>query len=180
MNIDLPSLAIPNGASLEDFIEAGRSIKRVVETVGFMLGDWANALKEQHPQQYDLALESVGVDRRSAQRSAHVAKAFPKALRNEQLSFDHHRAVLALPRPEQLDLLKQAGDKHWKPQELKEAVVQRRYETGADFTDEDVDSYLTSRMVKEWNRATVRARQDFAELMAVVSFGIIDEDVAYD
>jgi hypothetical protein len=171
------ALIAPN--TFEDWLEQGRQLATLKRELGFRIGDWARHGLEAFPEQFELALEQAGMDRRAVTKAASVAKAFPPHMRNEALSFDHHQAVLVLPREEQLNLLKKAGERKWKPRELKDAVIQRRYERGDDFPDEDVDSYLQSEISRAWNRATPAARRGFFELATEVDFGVIDEDVVH-
>lgn len=176
----LPTLSIPVDATPDQFIEFGRNLRHLVETSGFLLGDYALAGRERFGDQFDLILDEAGLDKKAIAKSAHVAKAFPAALRNKSLSFEHHRAVLKLPRPEQLNLLKQADDQRWKPQKLREAVVQRRYECGDDFPPDEVDSAMLTVIVRAWNRATAKARDDFLILAKACKGGVIDEEKIYD
>lgn len=174
------TLALPASATFDQWVETGRQLASMKRDLGFMIGDWVNHGREHFAEQIELALEAAGMDARFALKAAHVAKTFPRHVRAESLSFDHHRVVMKLPRPEQLNLLKQANERKWKTQELKDAAVQRRYEIGQDFEDEDLDSYLEVQMIRAWNRATPAARESFVERTAVVNFGIIDEDKIYD
>lgn len=173
------TMSIPADATFEQWIEAGRHLAGMKRDLGFMIGDWVNHGREHFAEQFEMALEQAGIDERFAIKAASVAKTFPPQVRARGLSFDHHRAVMKLPRAEQLDLLKQADRNHWRPRELKDAVVQLRYDKGDDFADEDVDSYLLSQVVRAWNRATEKARADFLTLANLAELQIIDEDFAY-
>ena len=178
--VTVASLSIPNTITFEQWLDTGRQLASTTRDLGFMIGDWVNHGREHFGEQIEMALEQTGLDGRFAIKAAHVAKAFPEPVRNHALSFEHHRAVLRLPRPEQLDLLKQAGDKHWKPQKLREAVVQRRYERGDDFPPDEVDSAMLTVIVRAWNRATPKAREDFLMLAKACNGGVIDEEKVYD
>ncbi len=173
------AITIIAAETFDTWVEQGRALATLKRELGFRIGDWARQGLEQFPEQFEFALEQAGMDRKAVVKAASVSKAFPPHLRNGALSFDHHRAVLTLPREEQLTMLKQAGDQKWKHRELKDAVIQRRYEIGTDFPDEDVDSHLQSEIVRAWNRATVSARRGFFELATEVDCGVIDEDEAH-
>lgn len=98
--------------------------------------------RENFPQQFIDGVGDVGVDKCQAQRASTVARTFPPEARQPALSFDHHRAVTKLWTADCQRLLAQAAVNGSKLRDLKEAVVQRRYETGDTYDDEDIDTAL--------------------------------------
>lgn len=176
----LATPSLPEMATFDQWVDTGRSLASMRKRLGFLIGDWVNHGRTHFAEQIEMALEVAGLDGKFATRAANVARSFPPAIRNEALSFDHHRAVLTLPREEQLELLREAGKQRWKPQELRDAVAQRRYERGQDFPDDDVDAHTEVQIIRAWNRATPAARESFAERVAVAGTGVIDEDRVYD
>lgn len=172
--------ALPPMETLDAYLDAGRHLATMRKRLGFLIGDWVNHGRERFPEQIEMALETAGIDERFAARAANVAKSFPPSIRSDALSFDHHRVVLSLPRPEQLELLTEASKRHWKPQELKDAVAQRRYESGQDFPDDDVDAHFEVQIIRAWNRATPAARESFVGRVEAAGLGVIDESKIYD
>jgi hypothetical protein len=173
------SMEIPDDATQDQWLATGRELARMKDHLGFMIGDWVNHGRKHFPEQLDLLIEQAGFDPRASLKAARVAEKFPAHVRNKRLSFDHHRVVHMLPAPDQLDLLQKAGREHWDVKALREAVVQKRYESGDLFDDEDVDATLLTIIIRDWNRATPQARKDFLELAALAGAGIIDEDQVY-
>ena len=163
---------------MEEWLSAGQQIAKMGKQLGFLVGDWVNAGRARFPEQLDLALGEVGIDPRFARKAAHVAAEFPRGQRDNALSFDHHAPLAALPKPVRMKILKQAHAKRWTPSQVRDAVTRRRYETGALFDDEDIDSAMMTIIVRAWNRATPNARALFRELAENVAVGVIDEDDA--
>lgn len=173
-------LALPKAPSFDDWLQAGRNLAAMHKRLGFMVGDWINHGREHFSEQMNLALESAGIDAKFAMKAANVAKLFPEHCRAKGLSYEHHRALVKLPPPQRVELLKKADEKHWRVPELREAVVQWRYENGELFDEDDRDSDLCTLIVRSWNRATVKARRDFMARAELVNFGVIDEDEVQD
>jgi hypothetical protein len=171
-------ISIPATASLDQWIEAGRHLAKMKKRLGFMIGDWVNHGREHFPDQMELALDSADIDPKFALKAANVARMFPVHCRADDLSFDHHRALVKLPADERLGLLQEARKGHWDVGEVKEAVTQWRYEHGQLFDDEDIDTHLCTLIVKAWNRGTPDARKLFMELATIAKTGVIDEDEA--
>jgi hypothetical protein len=170
------ALNIPGDASFDQWMQTGQQLARMRDRLGFLVGDWINHGRGHFPEQMDLALESINIDVKFARRASLIAEQFPAHCRDQALSFDHHRAVIKLPQPERLELLNKAHESHWSIQDLREAVVQKRYENGSLFDDEDVDTALAVQIIRAWNRATPAGREYFYELAKVASLDVIDED----
>lgn len=172
------AISIPATASFDDYVAAGRQLATMKKRIGFMIGDWLNHGREHFPGQIEMALDAAGIDQRFAQKAANVSRAFPASVRAEDLSFDHHRAVLTLPQPERLEILSKASKEHWQVGEVKEAVTQWRYDHGDLFEDEEIDTHLCTLIVRAWNRGTKEARSLFMDLATIANLGVIDEDEA--
>lgn len=173
-------MTIPTTASFDDWVNTGRQLATMKKRLGFMIGDWVNHGRQHFPEQIEMALEAAGIDQRFALKASNVAKAFPAHVRADDLSFDHHRAVLKLPQPERVEILSKASKEHWDTGAIKEAVTQWRYDHGELFDDEDVDTHLCSLIVRAWNRGTKEARSLFMDLAAIANLGVIDEDEAVE
>lgn len=173
------SMTIPTDATKDQWLAAGRQLAKMKDHLGFMIGDWVNHGREHFPEQLDLLIEEAGFEPSFSMKAARIAEKFPVHVRNSQLSFDHHKAVHMLPPPERLELLQKASVEHWDLKHMREAVVQQRYDNGSLFEDDDLDAHLMTIIVRDWNRATPRARAEFMELAVLAGTGIIDEDRAH-
>lgn len=91
--------------------------------MAFAIGDWLvygekkfDSRKRQgrvDQSRYELAVRATGIDYAHLRNYAYVSRRVPLSLRNDRLSWDHHRAVAKLPPEDQgkwLDLACQPGD----------------------------------------------------------------------
>jgi hypothetical protein len=169
-------------APLDAWIDAGRNLAARRRGVDWAIADWMTEGKEcgfLSQAGFDLLSENLGIAPAKLKQISKAA-AIPVHLRDTSLTIEHHAAVSRLPKDEQINLLHQASQGHWKVQDLREAVTQRRYEAGELFDDEDVDSTLCTLITRAWNRATPQAREDFMARATLAKFGIIDEDEVQD
>ncbi len=180
---------IPAGSpatTQEEWIDRGRALADQRRDVDWRLGDWMAEGKEAgylDQSGFDFLSENLGLAPKRLKDALKAATTFPPALRDRTLSVDHYAAVASLPQDEALPLLKRASTDHLPVNALREHVTQRRYETGANFADDDTDSTLATLIRRAWNRGTVQARQDAFEdfkIAAANGFGIIDEDETRD
>jgi len=161
------------------WLDKGRDLFTQRREVDWRIAGWMVEGKEAGhlcQAKFDFLSEQLGVAPKRLKDALKAAEAFPPALRDINLSVEHHAAIASLPREEALPLLKRASSEHLPVNALREFVTQRRYETGQNFADEDTDSTLCTHIVRAWNRATPAARQSFLDLQEVAHLGIIDED----
>lgn len=124
---------------------------------------------------------SLGIAKARLRDAIKAAIRFPEGLRVSALSFEHHAALVSLPNDEALPLLRRAADEGLSVSAMRQHVTQRRYDTGQNWTDEDIDSTLCTLMLRAWNRGTPAAREmamDHFKIAAANGLGIIDEDEA--
>jgi hypothetical protein len=93
----------------EEWREIGRRLGRAMRSAAFVIGDWLvygegraaqGTLWSEIPAQdvipkqvYDEAVEVTGMDVATLINYAYVSKSIPRSLRNDQLSWEHHRKV---------------------------------------------------------------------------------------
>jgi hypothetical protein len=180
---------IPAGApatTQEEWVERGRTLADQRREVDWALGDWMAEGKEAGyltQSGFDFLSENLGLTPKRLKDALKAATTFPPALRDRTLSVDHYAAVASLPQDEALPLLKRASTDHLPVNALREHVTQRRYETGANFEEDDLDSTMATLMFREWNRSTPEARELAFERMRIAAskgFKMIDEDEAED
>lgn len=173
--------AAPVTTTLDQWIDAGRSLVAKRLETDWALADWmAEGKTAGHLTQakFDFLQDNLGLAPKRLKDALKAATTFPPALRDSTLSVEHHAAVASLPKDEALPLLKRAAREHLSVNDCREVVTQRRYETGANFADEDTDSTLCTHIVRAWNRATPDARRSFLDLQRAAKLAIIDEDEA--
>lgn len=163
----------------DDWIAKGRNLADRRRDVDWEIADWMTEGKDAgyiDQAGFDFLSDKLGVAPKRLKDALKAATTFPPALRDSTLSVEHHAAVASLPKDEALPLLRRASIDHLPAKDLREAVAQYRYQTGARFDDEDTDSTLCTLIVRAWNRATPDARESFMQLARPAKFGIIDED----
>jgi hypothetical protein len=179
--------AAPSATPQEDWLTRGRDIAHRKVALDWDMAEWiAEGVAEGHAKQLgfnfaDLGHE-LGIKTPHLKAACKVAQAFPPSLRHPDLSVEHHAAIANLPKDEALPLLVRASKEKLEARDLREIVTQRRYETGANFADEDTDSTLCTLIIRAWNRATPDARElafELIELAAAHEYTIIDEDEAF-
>ncbi|MDF0543352.1 hypothetical protein PX699_13420 [Sphingobium sp. H39-3-25] len=173
------ALALPETASIVELIETGRTLARYQRHIDFMAGDLVNHVRVHHQGELDMFLEQIDMDKRYATSCASLSQRFPPQVRHPALSSDHHRAVAILPKDDQMAMLKSAGDGHWDIAKMREAVTQRRYETGQLFEEDDIDAAALTAIVRAWNGASETARREFMQLAQLAAFKTINENKVY-
>lgn len=166
-------------ATQDEWLDKGRNLFTQRRDVDWQIAGWMVEGKTAGhlcQAKFDFLSDQLGVAPKRLKDALKAAEAFPPALRDINLSVEHHAAIASLPRDEALPLLQRASSEHLPVNALREYVTQRRYETGQNFADEDTDSTLCTHIVRAWNRATPAARQSFLDLQEVSQLGIIDED----
>jgi len=109
-------LTIHGQLTFEEWSELGLRINLTARSVAFAIGDWL-VYGERHfgkgvdngkgsaarvnPEAYDAAIQSTGLDRSTLHNYAYVSRKVVPSLRNEHLSWQHHREVAKLPPADQ-------------------------------------------------------------------------------
>lgn len=176
-----PGTAIA-AADFEDWRAIGRRLAHTRISIDFVLGDWLAAGREHFaPEQIEMVLGEIATDAEQAKRLRQVervAKAFPPALRNSALTFEHHAHLADLPVQEALPLLKDASERHLTAKQVRVQAVLRKVDLGMILPREDDpedDAMLA--LCRAWNRAPVAVREDFhamVEEVADAGFGVVE------
>ena len=119
------SLEIVNEPPFERWVEMFEALKRAGAAIQFWLGDMINYGERAYGEKYSQFLE---VRQGGTLRNyAWVADNVPASLRNDNLSWDHHRRVASLPEPEQREWLDKADQEEWSARQLDREIAK---ETG--------------------------------------------------
>jgi len=105
-------MEVTEALSFEEWLEVGAKIGRVQRATGFMLGDWLVYGERRFGQRtfwpdiptadmiyrkvYEAAANLHGMDWQTLQTYAYVSRNVPLSLRNESLSWEHHKKVAKL------------------------------------------------------------------------------------
>lgn len=114
---ELNKLIIDETITLDEWKSLGQSLRQVEGSVQFWIGDWARFGEKQgftgkyvSPKVYDELEEITGLNRQTIQQYKSTATMLDSNLRNDNLSFTHHRAVAPLPTEQQKEFLQKASD----------------------------------------------------------------------
>jgi hypothetical protein len=157
--------------TFDTWLSQGRDLARTRLEIDWMLGDWlAQGRDHFAPEQIELALGEIAADveqARALKRVEKVARAFPPAVRDASLTFEHHAKVVDLPRQEALPLLKEAREEKLPASKLRIRAMLRKVDLGLVLPREDDPEYdAMLACVRTWNRAPIDVREDFAEMVA--------------
>jgi hypothetical protein len=127
-------LAIPDGATIEQWADIGVALRAAVNSTPWWVGDWL-IYAHQHFERDDDGnatstgeaavrrhLADLGFEHDTVERCKRVAAKFPPADRRERLSWAHHLEVTALDSADAHHLLNEALEAGWSTRELREHV----------------------------------------------------------
>lgn len=80
---------------------SGRSSSASFRSFQSLFGPEGIADRRVSSEAYHLAIAATGLDLSTLQNYAYVSRSVPVSLRNERLSWEHHRIIAKLPEPEQ-------------------------------------------------------------------------------
>ena len=104
-----------------------------------------------------------------------TVKAFPAHMRDPSLSFDHHMHVADVPAQHALPLLKNAKTGKMSAQQFRLHVMLDKVDKGQVLPSEDDPEYdQIVACARAWNRASLPARTEFADMVAESGLGIIE------
>ncbi len=112
---------------------------------------------------YDAALAATGLDRTTLHAYAYVARSVPSSLRNEHLSWEHHKAVAKLDAPGQkrwlqVALKNESGTGPVSTRRLRKSIIVGRLltpeELHPDPTDRGIENHIpyVNRLLAWWGR----------------------------
>jgi len=121
-------LVIHNGITSEEWADLGNSLTLIEGSVQFWIGDWARygekrGFLQKHTASsvYDELEDITGLSRQTLKDYKSVADR-TSSLRNDDLTFNHHKEVASLPPPQQEDLLNKASEEKMSVRDLRAAV----------------------------------------------------------
>jgi hypothetical protein len=97
----------------------GVKITLYSEATRWWLGDWLTFGQMKYGRRYKEGVALTGLDYQTLRNYAVVARRFELSRRRDNLSFQHHAEVCALPNDDQDFWLDIAGDNRWSKTELR-------------------------------------------------------------
>jgi hypothetical protein len=113
-------LAVHTELSFEEWAALAPCLNEASRCIAFLIGDWLlygeaqfgkpvkQPTRRVTPAAYERAIAATGLDRSTLITYAYVARRVPASLRNEALSWEHHKAVAKLEARAQTRWLKTA------------------------------------------------------------------------
>ena len=115
-------LHIPEDASGEEMAEIGIILRNIESAVQWCIGDWAKYLSAHFQVSYEDLAQQFGYTVETLYSYASVCDAIPILIRNQGVSFSHHRLVTKMKPREQRRWLALAAKNEWKVAQLREAI----------------------------------------------------------
>lgn len=105
--------------------QTGKELAQLTRSVQWWIGDWLNYGAHRYGEKYSQALEITGYDYGTLRNMAHVAASVNVSLRDDTLTWTHHKEVAVLPPEKQAKLLARASEENWSTRTLHRAVQQQ-------------------------------------------------------
>lgn len=117
------SLTLRPGLSLEEWIEAGRSLRALERGVQFWVGDWLAYGEAHYGEEAFADLERQD---KTLANWATVARKIHPSRRREDVRFSHHAEVASLPPEKQTEVLERVKNEDLTVSETRELVRQEQ------------------------------------------------------
>lgn len=115
-----------NNLPFEKWQAIGSTLRFLEKSVLFWIGDWINYGEKAYGEKYAQAMESTGYDYQTLRDAAYVASNVELSLRNDKLSFNHHKAVAPLEKDQQEMFLNKAQAEEMPYRELRSEIQKDR------------------------------------------------------
>ena len=116
-------LLLPEGLPVENWLQLMSTLPRINDSVKWALGDALNYGEKRYGKKYVEAMDATGIKYETLRDYAYVARKIELSLRNDNLSWTHHRAVADLTPVEQAGWLEVAQEKEMSTRALREAIT---------------------------------------------------------
>lgn len=112
------ALIIAESTNYEDWATLGKTLQEISRAVHWWIGDWIRFGEHKWGEKYAQAIENTPFAIGTLQNDVWVAAAIPASRRREQLTFNHHAVIAALPPAEQDEWLDIAEREGWSSRKL--------------------------------------------------------------
>jgi hypothetical protein len=157
-------LLIPSAVDFCAWEQAGAKIARIAACSAWCLGDWLGFGEHRYADRYRQVIAAARLDYQTLRNYAWVARRFELDRRREELSFQHHAEVAAMPAGEQDRWLDLSAGQGWSRNELR-----RNLRAGRETGRLPVRTVALPRMrippehLVRWRAAAEQVNQDFEE-----------------
>jgi hypothetical protein len=165
------ALHLREGIPFESWLQVGHEIARISSGSAWWVGDWVVFGERAYRDRYRTALRATQLDYQTLRNYAWVARRFDVSRRRDNLSFQHHAEVAALPEPESDLWLHRAEQAGWSRNELRRqlAAARRPPSAASQRPSVRVQIEVGARREQRWREAATVAQQELAEWIASVA-----------
>lgn len=115
-------LFIDESTTYNEWENIGQFLKSLDKYVQFWIGDWVRFGERKYGKTYEKALENTDLAYETLATNKYVAEKVESSLRNENLSFSHHKAVAPLTPTEQKQWLDKAEKENISVREFRKQI----------------------------------------------------------
>lgn len=168
------SLAIPEGATFEDWQDVGRRLFARSKVVNWWIGDWWVFGEHRYGDRAKAAAEGLfGREFQTLMNLGSVAKAFETSRRREVVPFTAYAEVASLPAQDADALIERAAAEGLATRAVRQLARLRRIDLGmapvADRNDDDEATAVMKKVQFAWNGASIATRQYIFEALEEVA-----------
>ncbi|MEP7292289.1 MAG: hypothetical protein ABI835_10920 [Chloroflexota bacterium] len=117
-------LDIPKNVSSQEWQDLGYRLKHIETSLSWVIGDWAYYANSIWKFSYETIAEHYGYETSTLMTYASIARNIPTLIRNQGLSFSHHRLVTKLPPEQQKMWLNAAVENGWTLNQMYRVMLQ--------------------------------------------------------
>lgn len=168
--VDRVSLQMSETLTFQEFINLGRSLTEVGDSLAWWVGDWIEQGTVIYGGKYEEALKVMALDYQTLRKYALVARRFAQpSRRRESLSFAHHEVVASLEPADADAWLERAETERWSRDELREQlqtsrnVARRATDDGTRITLEQLKLTVPAERAHMWREAADDSGLSFEE-----------------
>ena len=144
---------------IDDWKTLGARIAFYSEATAWWLGDWLLFGQMKYGQRYKAGIALTGLDYQTLRNYSLVARRFELSRRRDNLSFQHHAEVCALPDDVQDRWLALAADGRWSKMELRRRVrAAAAQPVDSTTTGATLHLVLEPQRDERWRAAAKRSR----------------------
>lgn len=128
------ALSIPDNVTQEEWVDFGFILKQLDTTISWVVGEWAEYANKNWAYTYEQIAEHFGYEISTLMSYTSIVRKIPTLIRNQGLSFAHHRLVANLPESQQQMWLTYAADMRWNVAQMKDAMHPKRQQDTSSIT----------------------------------------------
>lgn len=126
VRLDAVALHLPEDFALEDWRRVGERLRDTQQSLMWWVGDWLRYGERKHSVTYAEAAELTGYKEQSLRTAVWLSGQFDVLMRNNKLTWHHHRLAASMPPSERAEALQRAADEGLSTRALKALIADMR------------------------------------------------------